>query len=73
MGDYFSSLDYIQQTLLLEPRHFGATSGLTQINIALKNYHKALKNLDYVIGIHPFITIKKLRPFIISMLKKSYI
>ena len=58
MGDYFSSVDYIQQTLLLEPRHFGAISGLTQINITLKEYHKALKNLDYVISIHPFITIK---------------
>ena len=73
MGDYFSSVGYIKQTLLLEPRHFGAISGLTQINIALKRYNKALKNLDYVVSIHPFIAIKKLRPFIINMLKKSYI
>ena len=47
MGDYLSSVYYIKQTLSLEPRHFGAISGLTQINIALKKYDKALKNLDY--------------------------
>ena len=73
MGDYLSSVYYIKQTLSLEPRHFGAISGLTQINIALKKYDKALKNLDYVTSIHPFITIKKLRPLILNMLKKSYI
>ena len=72
-GDYFSSIDYIKLTLSLEPRHFGAISGLTQINIALKKYDKALKNLDYMTNIYPLNSIKKLRPFIIIMLKKSYI
>ena len=73
MKDYQKSLDDISIVLNLEPRHFGAISGLTQINIALKKYDKALENLDYVISIHPFIAIKKLRPFILNMLKKSYI
>ena len=73
MGDYISSVHYIKQTLILEPRHFGAISGLTQINIALKKYDKALENLDYVTSIYPFIAIKKLRPFILNMLKESYI
>ena len=73
MGDYLSSVYYIKQTISLEQRHFGAISGLTQINIALKKYDKALKSLDYVTSIHPFITIKKLRPLIVNMLKKSYI
>ena len=72
-GDYFSSIDYIKLTLSLEPRHFGAISGLTQINIALKKYDKALKNLDYMTNIYPLNSIKKLRPFIIIMLKNSYI
>jgi tetratricopeptide (TPR) repeat protein len=73
MGDYLSSVYYIKQTLSLEPRHFGAISGLIQINIALKKYDKALKNLDNVTSIHPFITIKKIRPVILNMLKKSFI
>ena len=72
-GDYFGSVSDIQKTLKLEPRHFGAISGLVQINIILKNYEQALKNLEYVLKIHPNIGIKKLRPYIKKLLKKSSI
>ena len=72
-GDYLGSINDIKLTLKLEPRHFGAISGLVQINIILKEYKQALKNLDYVLKIHPFIGIKKLRPYIQNLLKKSSI
>ena len=72
-GDYSGSINDIQKTLKLEPRHFGAISGLVQINIILKNYKEALKNLEYVLKIHPNIGIKKLRPYLKELLKKSYI
>ena len=72
-GDYSGSINDIQKTLKLEPRHFGAISGLVQINIKLKNYELALKNLEYVLKIHPNIGIKKLRPYLKKLLKKSSI
>ena len=72
-GDFIDSINDIKSTLKLEPRHFGAISGLVQINIILKEYKQALKNLDYVLKIHPFIGIKKLRPYIQNLLKKSSI
>lgn len=72
-GDYSGSMNDIKKTLKLEPRHFGAISGLVQINIILKNYEQALKNLEYVLKIHPNIGIKKLRPYLKKLLKKSSI
>ena len=73
MGDYLGSVNDIKLTLQLEPRHFGAISGLVQINIHLKNYNEALKNIDYVSKIHPFINIQQLRPHILKLIKKSSI
>ena len=72
-GDYSGSMNDIQKTLKLEPRHFGAISGLVQINIIFKNYKQALKNLEYVLKIHPNIGIKRLRPYLKKLLKKSTI
>ena len=73
MGDYLGSVNDIKLTLQLEPRHFGAISGLVQINIHLNNYNEALKNIDYVSKIHPFINIQQLRPHILKLIKKSSI
>ena len=69
-GDYLGSINDIKKTLKLEPRHFGAISGLVQINIILKKYEEALINLEYVLNIHPNIGIKKLRPYLKKLLKK---
>ena len=73
MGDYLGSVNDIKLTLQLEPRHFGAISGLVQINIHLKNYNEALKNIDYVSKIHPFLNIQQLRPHILKLINKSSI
>ena len=72
-GDYLGSINDIKKTLKLEPRHFGAISGLVQINIILKKYEEALINLEYVLKIHPYIGIKKLKPYLKKLLKKSFI
>ena len=68
--DYNASIFYIKLTLQKEPRHFGAISGLIQIYINLKKYEEALKNIDHVSKIHPFIGIKKLKPFLLNRLNK---
>ena len=72
-GDYKNSKTNIDYTLKLEPRHFGAIYGLIQINIIEKKYEKALKNLENVLKIHPFIGIKNLEPYLKKLLKKSFI
>ena len=71
LGDFYGSIRDIQSTLVLEPRHFGAIAGLTQINIALGRYKEALQSLDQAILIYPYISIKSLRPMIIDMISKS--
>ena len=71
--DYKSSIHFIKLTLKKEPRHFGAISGLAQININLGKFDDALKNINYVSKIHPFIEIKKLKPFLLEKLKKKEI
>ena len=71
--DFSGSIKDINLTLKLEPRHFGAISGLAQINLAIGNYEDALKNIDYVLKIHPFLNIKELKPMILKMLKKLQI
>ena len=68
--DFNGSIRDINMTLKLEPRHFWAISGLAQINFALGNYEDALKNIDYVLKIHPFLSIKELKPVILKILKK---
>ena len=69
--DYQSSIYYINLTLKIEPRHFGALSGLAQINISLNKFDEALKNINYVLKIHPYIGIKKLKPLLLNKLNKK--
>ena len=58
--DYLTSIKYIKLTLEKERRHFGAISGLAQINLRLGRFENALKNINHVLQIHPFISIKKI-------------
>ena len=71
--DYLTSIKYIKLTLEKEKRHFGAISGLAQINLRLGRFENALNNINQALKIHPFISIKKIKPFLLEKLKKKEI
>ncbi len=53
---YDASLRDIKKVLELEPRHFGALSGMGLINRAQGNGKEALEAYRKAISIHPFLT-----------------
>ncbi|MDJ0685325.1 MAG: tetratricopeptide repeat protein [Alphaproteobacteria bacterium] len=53
-GDFAGSIEDIKRTLALEPRHFGALSGLGMIYDALEEPEGALKAYQAAAEIHPF-------------------
>ena len=53
MKDFDGSVRDIARTLELEPRHFGALSGLGLINMALERPEAALRAFEEVLMIHP--------------------
>jgi tetratricopeptide (TPR) repeat protein len=52
-GDYQKSLDDIARTLALEPRHFGALSGLGLVNLKLDRLAAAAQAFERVLAIDP--------------------
>lgn len=52
-GDLEGSMRDIRRTLALEPRHFGALSGMSLIFEQLGEYGKAIDALDAAMKIHP--------------------
>ena len=63
MKRYQSSLDDINITLTLEPRHFGSLSGQALNYIELKQYEKAIESYKAVQKIHPVMgAAKKMIP-----------
>jgi tetratricopeptide (TPR) repeat protein len=53
MGEYQKSLDDIARTLALEPRHFGALSGLGLVNIKLERMADAAKAFERYLDVDP--------------------
>ncbi|MDP6953024.1 MAG: tetratricopeptide repeat protein [Alphaproteobacteria bacterium] len=53
MGDYEASVADIDATLALEPRHFGALSGLAMIRTSQERPSDALDALDKLLYWHP--------------------
>jgi tetratricopeptide (TPR) repeat protein len=53
MGEYQKSLDDIVRTLALEPRHFGALSGLGLVNIKLERMEDAAKAYERYLEVNP--------------------
>ena len=53
LGNFSGSLHDIERTLNLEPRHFGALSGLGLISLAIGEEERALEAFEAALSIHP--------------------
>ena len=53
MGEFDKSMFDINQTLILEPRHFGALDGMGLIFMHLQQYDEAIKIYDQMLKIFP--------------------
>ena len=67
--EYQKSATDVRQTLLLEPRHFGATAGLGLIFLSLNYYESALEAFQQALDINPHLTgpkqqIKRLEEYL---------
>ena len=55
-GNHNGSAKDIAQVLQLEPRHFGALSGLGMIHMHNGDWKNALKTYELAFSIHPYLT-----------------
>ena len=55
MGEYNHSIRDIRQTLLLEPRHFGAMAGFAWILLYQRDFEMAEYALRKALSVNPFL------------------
>ena len=53
MGNFNESIQDINKTLALEPRHFGALDGLGQIQFKLNNFYESIQTYEKLLTIVP--------------------
>ena len=72
LGDFDLSMIDINETLKLEPRHFGAMDGLSLIFIHLREFEKAIHVYDQMLKIFPnnSLVIQK-RKHILKLISES--
>ena len=72
LGDFDLSMIDINETLKLEPRHFGAMDGLSLIFIHLREFEKAIHVYDQMLNIFPnnSLVIQK-RKHILKLISES--
>ena len=56
IGNHDGSANDIAKVLQLEPRHFGALSGLGMIHMRAGNWESALKSYKAAFAIHPYLS-----------------
>ncbi|MGI9409752.1 MAG: hypothetical protein ACR2OV_06745 [Hyphomicrobiaceae bacterium] len=71
MGRETEAVVDIKRTLALEPRHFGALTGLTHINMLARNWSGALKALRAALKLHPFLKNRRLLPQLEKLAKEK--
>lgn len=62
LGRDAQSIRDIQQVLKLEPRHFGALSGLGLIHMRAENWRSAIASFERALALHPFLGERTLIP-----------
>ena len=68
LGDLDGSIKDVKRTLALEPRHYGALTGLGMINDELEDEEGALEAYEAALEVHPFLPEATIR---VEQLKKS--
>ncbi|MGI9477499.1 MAG: tetratricopeptide repeat protein [Hyphomicrobiaceae bacterium] len=69
LGRDDESIRDIQQVLRIEPRHFGALSGLGLIHMRAKNWKSAIASFERALKLHPFLGERAFIPALKKKLK----